>query len=511
MAREQFIREPTPKDGIEIIGSGSVGEKLGQLVEKTPQLHRIGFDTPRRTVFAEGFFDSFFRRNGLGPNLCQTPESEDLVNHILNGTFPLAEFETISGVARSFGDVPLVIRSSAVGDARGTGIYKSVFTDTHPGNVRKAVQEVLASYFTNDAIQFRRDARTGEGFAIDIEPAIGSWVHDEYGSGYFTPLLSGFGYTSTPRDQSGYITVVPGLGGGVETRNGERISGENSQFLGELGDYIYLERNKILNGREPNRNSSLVGVHGMRGDIEGKVFTAATRHDKAGVYETSFDFDSEVRRKINDIRLAPLFQMMGEAERVLGKPQYIEWAATQEGDKTKLWIIQIADVDRQQDSFEFEVDSEPFLEAHSITGTGTAECSSILIARSYTAARAIGNYNETHKDYILVYSSTLTSRGSGLARLQDHARDLSYSDLSNARVILESQNMLHNENPLAHFQGQLDMTHKFFGILEANSMDGILDLVENAVEIEDGVFEIQLPVRVVASERQNKLLVLPIS
>ena len=112
-----------------------------------------------------------------------------------------------------------MLRSSAEGDARGTGTYKSAYTENGLPIVRKTLQNVLSSYFSQDAIAFRRDANTGEGFAIIIEPMIGQKIDNWC----FAPVLSGFGYTSTSRGE-GYISAVPGLGGGVESKDIEKIT-----------------------------------------------------------------------------------------------------------------------------------------------------------------------------------------------------------------------------------------------------------------------------------------------
>ena len=57
------------KSHIEIIGSGNIGEKARQLLEKTPRLAEIGFHIPRRVVLAEDYFDGFFQRNNLGASI----------------------------------------------------------------------------------------------------------------------------------------------------------------------------------------------------------------------------------------------------------------------------------------------------------------------------------------------------------------------------------------------------------------------------------------------------------
>ena len=112
------------------------------------------------------------------------------------------------------------------------------------GIVRRTLQNVLASYFSQDAIAFRRDANTGEGFAIIVEPIIGQNI----GDWCFAPVLSGFGYTSTSRGD-GYVSVVPGLGGGVDTKEVEKISRMDLQkFKGNLS---------FISNKRTNHNSAV--------------------------------------------------------------------------------------------------------------------------------------------------------------------------------------------------------------------------------------------------------------
>jgi hypothetical protein len=514
MALERYFPNPSPAEGVEVIGGvGNVGGKFDQLIQKTPELNRIGFRTPQRIILPEEFFDSFLSRNGLGKTLRQVPQNEATISNILNGNFSREDFETIKGIVERFGDTPIVVRSSAAGDSRGTGIYRSEFTDGHVGNVRKAIQRVLASYFTPDAIQFRQDAKTGEGFALGVEPAIGSWVEEEWGFRYFTPIISGFGYTSTLRDPDGYVVTVPGLGGGVETRGGERLTPHRLQeSMGELGTYVYLERDKIFWGRQPLRNSSLLGIRGGRTEHDARVFLPKSNWEKAGLHDTSFDGQSVVGRGIQDTNLLPLFEMMKDTEKSFGKPQYLEWAVTIKDENATFWIIQISDVERQNNAFEIHAETPPLLEAHSVTGNGKADCKRILIANSHTSAEAIGKYNSVNEDYILVYPSTLVSRGQGLNRFNSHARELGYHDINKARVILERQNAQHATDPLAHFQGQLDLTGKFFGVLDLDMGwdENYEQLLENAVPIAEGVFEMQGNFQVQSSERENRLLILQI-
>src|SRR3989338_8372364 len=222
---------------IEIIGEGEIGDKARQLVEKTPKLREIGFYAPRRFVLAEHFFDGFFQRNGLGNSL-RDAHGSDLEERIKKGSMAREEFEALERVCSYYGDNPVIFRSSARGDASGTGVYESVVTNNHPSDRRRAMLKVLASYFSESAKLFRRDAKTGEGFGILIDPLMFNRL-GLYGD-FLAPLVSGHGYTSTLKG-SGYIKIVPGFGGGVMSRDPLELKREDVE---DIPFYEFLSKRR---------------------------------------------------------------------------------------------------------------------------------------------------------------------------------------------------------------------------------------------------------------------------
>jgi len=97
-----------------VVGSGEVGEKAQQLIDKTPALQTLGFRVPRRTVLAEGFSDDFFQRNGLGANLRDVNINETTESNVRRGFLAPGQFGTLQRLCQSYGkNTPLVIRSSA--------------------------------------------------------------------------------------------------------------------------------------------------------------------------------------------------------------------------------------------------------------------------------------------------------------------------------------------------------------------------------------------------------------
>ena len=64
MHPEQLFHERIPSSDMEIIGTGTIGEKARQLRDKTPVLKTLGFRVPRRTVLAGDFLKDAVAQDG---------------------------------------------------------------------------------------------------------------------------------------------------------------------------------------------------------------------------------------------------------------------------------------------------------------------------------------------------------------------------------------------------------------------------------------------------------------
>ena len=72
----------------------------------------------------------------------------------------------------------LAIRSSGLGDGAGIGIYESEYCKNTAESILKSVCNVLTSYFSDAATQFRARTKLSAGFAISVEALIGN--NDKY-------------------------------------------------------------------------------------------------------------------------------------------------------------------------------------------------------------------------------------------------------------------------------------------------------------------------------------------
>lgn len=437
---------------ITVIGNGSVGEKARQLILKTPQLREIGFYTPPRIILAERSFDDFFGRNRLGTRLRDVDISQDTQDRVRRGSLSSHQFETLKEIVTFFGNNPLVIRSSAEKDARGTGTYKSVFTNPDLRDVRKSLQQVLASYFSESAVAFRGDAQTGEGFGIIIEPLIGQTHTHVTREDRFAPVLSGFGYTSTARGE-GYVSVVPGIGGGVETRYGERITRQLlEQYGGLLQEYLRRERLAIAHGRKAAKDSSL--LTGDRYGYTADAYVPPRHYRQKGEFSsTKIELTDETTQALEMLNMNRLFTMMDQMEKAFNTPQYFEWAMTFEGNQPVYWVVQVADANPRLDMMDFEHHGEVMFMAHTVTGTGIKDCTKIVGCWTLQDIDKLNEFNKINANYILIFLSDLTTFRK--------ARRLQYGDFNNAAVLLEVQREHHAGDPIAHLGGQLEMTGNF--------------------------------------------------
>ncbi len=490
-----------PGADIEIYGNGFIGDKAGQLVEKTAVLREIGFRTPRRVILAEDCFDGYFQRNELGDNLRTTQLAPTLASRIRDGEFSPEDVATLQAIGTSFDTPALVIRSSAAGDARGTGIYTSVVVANDTTQTVEGVKQVLESYFSPSAIAFRKDAKTGEGFAIMIEPLIGQPIAaSEYAASdnpTFSPILSGFGYTSTAKGE-GYTNIVPGYGGGVDNREGLEVTGAViKQYDGRLFDYILEKREiSIQRGLDAYDIPSLLTF-----DMDGFSYAPYSASRKHFLGEMVHDPQVD----LPNLNFSTFFEMMQEMETVFGKPQYLEWALTSFDGKPSYWLLQIADIDRKTDIFDFSGHGEPLFSAYAVTGSGIVNSEFMIDCFNPQGIPRLREFNQTHAGYVLLYADRLSSSLAG----KDFGT-ISYEDFSNAAVLLAyGGSGLHSAGEsIGHIGGLAAVTGKLFGVLNPLAEIKPNWEVFNDKEQEDVEMKTYRgDITTVASERQNKMII----
>ena len=154
-----------------------------------------------------------------------------------NSQFPPDMVQGLSVALDSFGEKPLIVRSSSLLEDRVgsafSGKYKSVFIANQGSKEKRleelmdAIAEVYASTFGPDPIEYRIERGLldfGEEMGIMIQEVVGKQVGD-----YFFPAFAGVAFSQnefrwSPRihRKDGLVRMVPGLG----TRAVDRLSND---------------------------------------------------------------------------------------------------------------------------------------------------------------------------------------------------------------------------------------------------------------------------------------------
>lgn len=245
-----------------------------------------------------------------------------------------------------------------------------------------------------------------------------------------------------------------------------------------------------------------MGTEWEMDSYDGRVYAAPYGQQSGFVINSTITFDGRLKRDFAETNLTNFFEMIEQLEQRIGKSQYFEWAMTIEKHQPKFWILQIADIDKRLDIFDFGIKGEVFLSGHTVTGSGDKICNKIVTCWNPSDVAALYEFNQHNKDYVLVFSSRLTTCNRG------QADKLAYGDFSNASVLLEIQDAAHTGDPIAHLGGQLDMSGKFFAVLDYSDENRPKwEKLKLKTIKEHGLEVYQDKVSVLASESQGKLIV----
>jgi len=236
-----------PEQGLGKLGGKAAGFILAHdaLAKARRQGRAVGeFKTPHTYYIRSDVILDFLKANGLGDlTNIKYREGEDLRRQysILqrlyrSGRFPTYVVKRLSGILKTLGEVPLVVRSSSLLEDRlgaaFCGKYTSLFV-ANQGSLHDRMQELLravtqvyASVFNPGAIQYRKERGLldfREEMACIIQPVVGRRI-----GRYWLPAFAGvaFGsndYTWSPRlrREDGMVRLVAGLGTRAVDRVGE--------------------------------------------------------------------------------------------------------------------------------------------------------------------------------------------------------------------------------------------------------------------------------------------------
>ncbi len=374
---------------------GESGGKVKDFVQHAPLLASLGLVVPSGSVIQTEMFYKTMEEVGITEQhdakswvgkICPA-ELNKLCRHILHADMKVG--------------IPYAIRSSALSERGGTGIYHTDFF-VKKGNEEEdaralwlAIRSVYASEFTMSAFDWRKKTSGRFGMAVLIQEVYGF----QFGN-YFLPALSGVAYTS--HEGLPLVRVVAGLGTAA-------VQGEGLLL------------------HEPLENSIQL-VNAMIEIPKAEVIDLST--GKIGHVDIRFP---EINEQIARCPLAELFLKLAELKK--HGSFSLEWAMTAEGIR----ILQCAPHE-DKPSGDPTVDTEKhflLLKSDDVFASGRVECRGVVYVNYWSAAsrlELLQNLNETMKGYLLIVpEDALSSYAEG-----DACR-IGFADFSNAAAVVENQ------------------------------------------------------------------------
>ncbi len=383
------------KQGLfEVFGTGKLGLKADDLNQHAKLLTKIGLSIPEGIVIATGIFDQLTEQLNFEEPTEQI-EKNNCPDFLLSLNEKILDKLEIG--------TPYAVRSSALSECGGIGIYKTEFF-LPTGNRHQDLQNlwscelsVYASEFTNDAKLWRVKNNSPIGMAILIQPVIGFNFENHY-----LPALSGVAYTS----YNGLATVRAVIGLGTQAVTGSGIiynfPTENFQhFQREMWDQEFADAISL----------------------EGKIKQIHTQYSEIHV---------ELARGFTAFN--SLFDKLAKLQKQGGF--YLEWSIN--GDK--IFIVQCADYEDQLPG-NVSFDSSGYfllLKSNDVLHSGQATCKGIVYVHEWSPeiSLALGHLNESLKDHLLIVPQDALSQ---LADINHRGHRLAFRHFSQAAAVIEKQ------------------------------------------------------------------------
>lgn len=388
------------KQGLfEVFGKGKLGLKADDLNQYSEVITGSGMTVPEGIVISTEAFDWLAEDYSLGEGVL----SEDIEKRGCPSFLLSVNEEILGGMEAG---KPYAIRSSALSERGGTGIYKSTFF-WPTGNKSEDLQglwrcqtQVYASEFTRDARLWRERNNSSIGMAILIQPIIG-FGFDKY----FLPAMAGTAYTS----YQGIPTVRAVLGLGTKAVNG------GGKVYNAPSDHIlHLQRD-------------------MWDQEKADVLTPD------GVCEIPSQLE-EIHGEISFAAFNRLFPSLATLQQ--HGNFYLEWATYRNG----IYVVQCAPYeDRLPGDLSFDSSNYfALLQGKDVLHSGRATCKCVVYINAWSVkiSRLLEDLNEMVKDHLLIVPQDSTSQ------LADHMTNehgfhedarLAFRHFSNASTVVEQQ------------------------------------------------------------------------
>lgn len=380
----------------EVFGTGQLGLKADDLNRYSGMLAGVGLKVLKGIVIATGIFDQ------LTKQLNFAGKSEEIEKQLCPD-FLLSINEKI--LDKMEVDKPYAIRSSALSERGGTGIYRSEFFWPTGNRIVDLINlwhceaAVYASEFSREAELWRRKTNAAVGMAILIQPVVG-FRFDEN----FLPALSGLAYVSLNGLPT--IRVVAGLGT-LAVRGGGMVY--NLPF-----EKFHYFQKELWEEQEIVETITSGGKKGETSVRYGEIQAEISRGFKS--FNGLFDVLERLRENGNFC---------------------LEWSIS--GNRT--FVVQCATYeDHSPINLPFDpTDCFLLLEGSDVLYSGRATCKCIVYCRMWTneVSRVLEHLNENLKDFILIVPQSASSEIAD-ALLGDGSR-LAFKHFSNALAVVEKQ------------------------------------------------------------------------
>ena len=160
--------------------------------------------------------------------------------------------------------------------------------------------------------------------------------------------------------------------------------------------------------------------------------------------------------------------------------------------------MQISGLNPKTDFYEIRDSGKSIITSNYVVGTGQATCNELVQVFTPFDVSVLEEYNQTHKDYAIIYAGHLISRGG--------IKVLNYHQISNARVLIELGGFNHADPPSEHFGGLLRTTDKI--LMVSNHIDwDLLERVKIKGTPNESLTIYPVNVKITSSERQQKAVV----
>lgn len=507
---------PMPLRHFKALGTGEVGDKVRQLDEAQPALTAVGLATPPGNVITEDRLIPILRRLGLGNSLAEADQHPDASAKIkaagINSDDAMWLLAAMEDMPRG---LPIIVRSSAVDDAEGSGTYESFFVPGNAMALGQAVLDVLASYFTEDARTFRALCGVRHGLGILVMPAIVQKfptiipnTHPlENGPDLWAPIISGSGVTSNSTGEP-EIYAVPGLGGGVSSGYPELLTPSRlAQHNGDFFRYLIYEHVELWEVPGRNRISAL-----LRSDVTVEYAVGPKRDYSAmGLVALADGILGTVSSRIilnnallKAIPLQDFFNALQALEQRLGYRAYVEWAVRVENGKPRFTILQIARADLKGGIIDFDAIPNPIFSGHSVYGSvQNKTCPAIAYCSSLWDMDKLRDFDAAHPEgYVLLYNASLKYN-----QVMGNEGPLTISVIPNATAVIEIQDQVHARPPISHWAGQIEKTGKVFAVMADTTHLPEELRAKMTPHSNGGLLVYERPVVVNASAQQNKMVV----